>query len=142
MLTRHKTERGPASGVFSIAPFLGPAIGPIVGGFLGEAGGWVWVEGCMAIFTGVLLIACCLFVPETYAPVILRRRAAKLSKMTGKCYLSKMDVNITTTKAQQIKTALSRPTHRTHNKCIFVYGTITLSCLNMGGPSSDRKSVV
>lgn len=63
----------------------------------------------MAIFTGVLLIACCLFVPETYAPVILRRRAAKLSKMTGKCYLSKMDMHITATKAQQIKTALSRP---------------------------------
>ncbi|KAM7207356.1 Major facilitator superfamily domain containing protein [Naviculisporaceae sp. PSN 640] len=102
-------ERGPAGGIFSIAPFLGPAIGPIAGGFLGESEGWKWVEGLMAIFTGVLWIACSLFVPETYAPVILRRRAAKLSKLTGKHYISKMDAHITTTKAQQIKTALSRP---------------------------------
>ena len=31
-----------------------PVIGPIVGGFAGEAIGWRWVEGIMAIFTGVL----------------------------------------------------------------------------------------
>ena len=87
----------------------------------------------MAIFTGVLLIACCLFVPETYAPVILRRRAARLSKMTGKHYISKMDVNITTTKAQQIKTALGRPWVLLFNEPIvflssvyiaIVYGTL------------------
>ncbi|KAK4214525.1 major facilitator superfamily domain-containing protein [Rhypophila decipiens] len=102
-------ERGPAGGIFSIAPFLGPAIGPIAGGFLGESEGWVWIEGLMAIFTGVLWIICSLFVPETYAPVILRRRAAKLSALTGKVYISKMDMNNTSTKWQQIRTALSRP---------------------------------
>ncbi|KAK1751931.1 major facilitator superfamily domain-containing protein [Echria macrotheca] len=85
-------ERGLAAGVFAIAPFLGPAIGPIAGGFLGEAEGWRWVEGLMAILTGVLWIACSAFVPETYAPVLLRRRAEKLSRVTGKAYISKLDV--------------------------------------------------
>ena len=33
-LTRCRTERGKAAGVFAMAPFLGPSIGPIVGGFL------------------------------------------------------------------------------------------------------------
>ncbi|KAK0623351.1 major facilitator superfamily domain-containing protein [Immersiella caudata] len=111
-------ERGLAAGVFALAPFLGPSIGPIIGGFLGETEGWRWVEGLMAIFTGTLWIACSLFVPETYAPVLLRRRAAKLSKMTGKVYISKLDVSThgdgsaatkKAVKEEQIKKALLRP---------------------------------
>jgi multidrug resistance protein len=102
-------ERGMATSVFAMAPFLGPSIGPIVGGFLGEAEGWRWVEGLMAIFTGTLWIACSLYVPETYAPVLLRKRAAKLSKLTGKVYVSKMDLHVKTTRAQQVKTTLLRP---------------------------------
>ncbi|KAK4157940.1 putative transporter mfs2 [Chaetomidium leptoderma] len=102
-------ERGLASSVFAMAPFLGPTIGPIAGGFLGEAAGWRWVEGLMAIFTGILWIACSLCVPETYAPVLLRRRAAKLSERTGRVYTSKMDLSITMPKAQLIKTTLLRP---------------------------------
>ncbi|KAJ4304370.1 hypothetical protein N0V88_001983 [Collariella sp. IMI 366227] len=103
------TERGMASSIFAMAPFLGPTIGPIVGGFLGEAEGWRWVEGLMAIFTGVIWIACSIYVPETYAPVLLRRRAAKLSKLTGKVYISKMDQHITATRAEQVKATLFRP---------------------------------
>ena len=63
----------------------------------------------MAIFTGVIWIACSLYVPETYAPVLLRRRAAKLSEMTGKVYVSKMDLANKAPRAQQVKTTLLRP---------------------------------
>jgi hypothetical protein len=64
----------------------------------------------MAIFTGILWIACSLYVPETYAPVLLRRRAAKLSQLTGRSYTSKMDLSLTsTTKARQVQTTLLRP---------------------------------
>jgi hypothetical protein len=64
----------------------------------------------MAIFTGVVWIACALYVPETYAPVLLRRRAARLSKMTGKTYISKLDLATSgQPRSQQIKTTLSRP---------------------------------
>jgi MFS family permease len=40
--------------IFAAAPFLGPAIGPLVGGFVGETIGWRWVEGVMAILSGVV----------------------------------------------------------------------------------------
>lgn len=111
-------ERGVAAGIFAIAPFLGPSIGPIVGGFLGESEGWRWVEGFMAIFTGLLWIACSLYVPETYAPVLLRSRAEKLSRMTGKVYISKLDAATHSdgspaakkaAQKEQIKRALFRP---------------------------------
>lgn len=84
--------------------------GPIASGFLGAAAGWRWIEGLMAIFTGIIWIICSLLVPETYAPVLLRTRAAKLSKMTGKVYLSKMDIGkerITVSK--RLRISLSRP---------------------------------
>jgi multidrug resistance protein len=104
------SHRGLAMTLFAIAPSLGPAIGPIAGGFLGQAQGWRWVEGFMAIFTGALWIIAALTVPETYTPVILRRRAAKMSKMTGKVYKSKLEINQGhKTVLKEIKIALTRP---------------------------------
>lgn len=86
-------ERGLAAAIFAAAPFLGPSLGPICAGFLGEAAGWRWVEGMMTIFTGVMLIVGTLIVPETYAPFLLRERAAALSKKTGKVYVSRMEAH-------------------------------------------------
>lgn len=108
--TLSANERGLGMAIFSSAPFLGPAIGPIVGGFLGETEGWRWVEGLMAIFTGVLWIAGSLIIPETYAPVLLRRRATKLSEITGKVYLSQLDYDRgKQTFSRTMSIALSRP---------------------------------
>ncbi|KAK5050108.1 MFS siderochrome iron transporter 1 [Exophiala bonariae] len=84
-------QRGLALGIFAVAPFLGPALGPIVGGFSGEALGFRWLEGIMACFTGVLWILGSLAIPETYAPVLLKRRAEGLSKRTGKTYVSMVE---------------------------------------------------
>lgn len=68
------------------------------------------ISAVMAIFTGVLWLVCAFFVPETYAPVLLRKRAAKLSKLTGKVYKSKADVQQgKVTLGEAFKTALSRP---------------------------------
>lgn len=102
------SQRGLGMAVFSAAPFLGPGIGPIVsnngtkairhdlstdnicivqiGGFLGETGGWRWVAALVALFSGCLTIIGALITPETYAPVLLNRRADRLSKVTGKVY--------------------------------------------------------
>lgn len=106
----HADQRGIAMSVFAAAPFLGPTIGPIVGGFVGETIGWRWIEGVMAIFTGVLWIVGTLTIPETYTPLILRRRAAKLSKETGKVYKSKPEITKGDVSLKsEFKTALSRP---------------------------------
>lgn len=103
-------ERGLAMSLFAVAPFMGPVLGPIVGGFLGETEGWRWVEGLMAIFTGVFWILGLLLLPETYPPVLLRRRAEKLSKMTGKVYRSRGEIQQGKTSLGQLfKTSLSRP---------------------------------
>jgi hypothetical protein len=64
----------------------------------------------MAIFTGVIWILCSILVPETYAPVLLRNRAAALSKLTGKVYVSKLDANAPQLSgSKKFQVALSRP---------------------------------
>ncbi|THW56921.1 synaptic vesicle transporter [Aureobasidium pullulans] len=86
-------QRGLAMTFFASAPFLGPVIGPIVGGFAGETIGWRWVEGIMAIFTGILWIAGSLLISETYAPVLLRKRARALEETNpGKIYKTRAEI--------------------------------------------------
>ena len=86
-------ERGMAMSLFSAAPFMGPVLGPIIGGFLGMTEGWRWVNGLMAIWAGVLLVTTACLVPETYPPVLLRKRAERLSKLSGKVYRSRTDID-------------------------------------------------
>jgi multidrug resistance protein len=103
-------DRGVAMAVFAVAPFMGPALGPLVGGFLGESAGWRWIEGFLAAFSGVMWLVGSAIVPETYAPVLLRRRAEKLSKITGKVYRSRTDIdNGEVALGRELKKALSRP---------------------------------
>lgn len=90
--------------------FVGPVIGPIVGGFLGMDAGWRWVMGLLGAFSGVVWIMGALLIPETYAPVLLRRRAAKLSQITGKIYRSKPEIDQGKINlGESFKIALSRP---------------------------------
>lgn len=104
------SQRGIAVSLFAAAPFLGPTIGPVIGGFLATGAGWRWVEGFLAAFSGVLWICIILLLPETYAPVLLRRRAAELSELTGKVYRSKLDIERgPVPMGRTLKTALSRP---------------------------------
>ncbi|KAB8067273.1 major facilitator superfamily domain-containing protein [Aspergillus leporis] len=103
-------QRGIAMSLFAAAPFLGPVLGPIIGGFLGMNEGWKWVMGFLGIFSGAVWIMGSLLIPETYAPVLLRRRAEKLSKLTGKVYRSKIDIDQGKVSLKEsFKIALSRP---------------------------------
>jgi len=86
-------RRGLAMGVFAAMPFLGPVIGPIVGGFLSQASSWRWVGAVVAIFGSVLTLMQILLLPETYAPVILRQRAARISAATGRVAVAERDID-------------------------------------------------
>ncbi|KAG8680413.1 hypothetical protein FRC11_002525, partial [Ceratobasidium sp. 423] len=76
--------RGKALALFTLAPFAGPALGPTVAGYMSVAGvSWRWLFGVLAIFAGVCTIVLALTLPETYAPIILKKKAEKLRKTTG-----------------------------------------------------------
>ncbi|KAI9350068.1 major facilitator superfamily domain-containing protein [Zopfochytrium polystomum] len=76
-------ERGRAVSVYALAPLLGPAVGPIIGAFIAQSAGWRWTFFFTAIFSLVVQVAGTFFVQETYHPVLLSRKAARLRRETG-----------------------------------------------------------
>ncbi|AAW42095.1 hypothetical protein CNBC6960 [Cryptococcus deneoformans B-3501A] len=102
-------QRGLGMAFFSAAPFLGPSLGPITGGFLGLTSGWRWVEGFLTIFCGVLFIIGIVFCGETYAPVILRARAKRLSQVTGDVYRFRADAKKPLNVTSMFRMSLIRP---------------------------------
>lgn len=71
-------ERGFALGLFAGATFIGPVAGPIVGGFITQSYlGWrwtAWITMIMGAFFGLIALTFC---GESYAPVLLQRKATK-----------------------------------------------------------------
>lgn len=61
---------------FCPAPFLGPVLGPMIGGFAAEHKGWRWTMWDSLFISGAVL-PFTIFLPETYRPIILVRRAEK-----------------------------------------------------------------
>ncbi|OAA73619.1 Major facilitator superfamily domain, general substrate transporter [Cordyceps fumosorosea ARSEF 2679] len=68
--------------LFSLGPFNGPVLGPLIGGLVFEYLGWRWTNWIVLILAGVAF-SMMLTIHETYAPRILRQRAAKMRKETG-----------------------------------------------------------
>ncbi|GME62540.1 putative mfs multidrug protein [Neofusicoccum parvum] len=102
-------KRGGAMAVWATGPLLGPVIGPICGGFLVEAMGWRWVFWLLAILAGAISVACLICFRETYAPIILARKAARLREESGNPDLrSKLDMGLT--KRELLRRATIRPT--------------------------------
>ena len=63
--------------------FGAPLLGPIIGGFIVRNSTWRWTMWAMIILGGSVTAFCAIFLPETYAPVLLKRRAAQLRKRSG-----------------------------------------------------------
>ncbi|KAK5459617.1 hypothetical protein LTS15_003746 [Exophiala xenobiotica] len=102
-------QRGVAMAVFSAAPFLGPTLGPFIGGFLSDGAGWRWLFGLLTLYAGCLTVLGIIFVPETYAPVLLRNRGRLLSKVTGKTYMTKIDLDHPPDFHRMVRNALVLP---------------------------------
>ncbi|OKO98010.1 hypothetical protein PENSUB_9590 [Penicillium subrubescens] len=84
-------QRGLATSLFAGAPFLGPSLGL-----------W-WVDSLVKMPAGAGY-------RETYAPVLLRKRAQRLSSITGCVYRSKMEIDRGKVSAREaFSAALSRP---------------------------------
>lgn len=76
-------QLGAALAIYSLAPLLGPAIGPIIGGFVTQATTWRWTFYATSIAAAVCSLVGIFGLRETYAPHLLRRKAARLRASTG-----------------------------------------------------------
>lgn len=116
--------RGRAMAVWALGPLLGPCIGPVAGGFLIRAAGWRWVFWLLAIVAGIITIVTFLTLKESYAPVILERKAQRLRKETGNPHLRSALASKASSPAEKFKIAIARPL-----KLLCLTPVVTLAAL-------------
>ncbi|WXC41716.1 hypothetical protein QX201_001503 [Fusarium graminearum] len=69
-------ERGNATGIFSLASWVGPSLGPIVSGFVQLKKDWRW--GIYSVlWLGGATIFLMFIIPETHAPTILAQKSKR-----------------------------------------------------------------
>ncbi|GAA5936679.1 MFS transporter [Sporobolomyces koalae] len=72
-----------ALGVWACAAICGPILSPVIGGFAVMNTTWRFSIYELIFASGFAFIFTFLFLPETYGPTILRKRATRLRKLTG-----------------------------------------------------------
>lgn len=79
-------------GMFAISA---PVLGPMLGGFAASAKGWTWTIWQLLWVSGFTFILLFFFLPETFAPNILARRARRVRRITGNSqYMSESEIEI------------------------------------------------
>ncbi|KAG2101785.1 major facilitator superfamily domain-containing protein [Suillus cothurnatus] len=71
--------------VYTISPFIGPVAGPLIAGFINQHLYWEWTYRVQLCWIFVEFLMLVVFVPETYVPVILKKKARRqgLRESTG-----------------------------------------------------------
>ncbi|PSS29845.1 hypothetical protein PHLCEN_2v2660 [Hermanssonia centrifuga] len=73
-------ERGKAVALYSLAPLLGPVVGPVAGAWIAERSTWRWVFWSTSIVDAFIQVLGVFFLQETFAPLLLERKAARMRK--------------------------------------------------------------
>jgi len=135
-----REKRGKAVSIWSVGTILGPMVGPIVGGYITQVLSWRWMFWIISIVVsglrlncttdalvnsdqiGVVIILAFCILKETYAPVLLERKAARLRYETGNnSYRSKLASDITSQKL--FKRSITRP-----SKMLIFCPVVTILC--------------
>lgn len=106
--------------IFALASFWGTVLSPVVGAWISDLGiWWRWTEWIAVILSGSTLILTLLFLPETFAPILLSWRAKHLRDLTGReRFQSELDIQKTF--VQRLKVALLRALHMVTGEPIVV----------------------
>ncbi len=103
----HPSERAGIFGWYLLGPLLGPTIGPLLGGIIVTRLGWRWVYWILTMICSFNTLVGYFFLRETYAPVLLSQRKAKLQdENNSKYYFEGEDTRPLRTK---LATSLKRP---------------------------------
>ncbi|TFK67773.1 MFS polyamine transporter [Pluteus cervinus] len=79
----HPEQRGQAIAIYSLAPLLGPVFGPVCGAWIAQKSTWRWVFWSTCILDVIVQIAGLFFLRESFAPVLLERKAKAIRTSMG-----------------------------------------------------------
>lgn len=104
-------QRGRSLSLYLLIPLTGSAVGPIVGGFIVQYSTWRWMFWASTILQVTVEVASFFLFSESFAPVLLRRRAEKQREETGDSrYHTEMDIRESgRSAAWKLRRSLSRP---------------------------------
>lgn len=70
--------------LYSVSPFIGPGLGPcILGAIANQDISFRWTFIVLIIWSSIMCIIVFFFIPETYEPELLKRKAKRIRKETG-----------------------------------------------------------
>lgn len=121
-------QRGTAMAVFMTATSCGPLFAPPISGFIGQTSDWRWVFA-FGTFFALATLPALVFMPESYLPVLLSRRAKKMRKETGNPNI----IAVTDLQKKSIRyiltVVMTRPYRMLFQEaivaCVTVYATLT-----------------
>jgi MFS family permease len=120
-------HRALAFSIWSLGPLNGPVFGPIIGGFVTESLGWRWTNWIVLIFAGLAWLFVC-SLKETYAPVLLQKKAARIREETGDPrYWCRYDERMPLT--QRLKINLARPLKMTFFEPIVIFFNLYIALI-------------
>lgn len=121
-------DRGIAVVCFAGAVFIGPAAGPVMGGFITQSHlGWRWTAWITMIMAGFFGLIALSLARETFAPVILQRRAARLRRETKNWALHSTRDEAAVTLSDIVTRYISRPMEMMIKEPILLFITIYMS---------------
>lgn len=103
------SERNTPMGLWSLGPNLGPVIAPIISGFIVEYTSWRWVFWVLSMINGTMAALGIFLLRESFAPVVLARKAKRLRKLTGNPNLHTVFEIAREPFHKRIFTAITRP---------------------------------
>ncbi|ETS75390.1 hypothetical protein PFICI_12334 [Pestalotiopsis fici W106-1] len=97
--------------LYAIAAFGGPMLGAVMGAYIGPSPlvSWRWTEWTTMILAGLIVVLVLLFMPETYAPLILQWKAEHLRRLTGDDRYRSAHEIVDATLFSRLKISMSRP---------------------------------
>lgn len=97
--------------LYAISSFAGPMLGAVMGAYIGPstAVSWRWAEWTMLIGAGLVLAIVLLFMPETYAPLLLQWKAAHYRRITGDSRFRSEHEIQDATLLSRLKISMTRP---------------------------------
>lgn len=107
----NSVEKTWAFPLYAIAAFGGPMLGAVMGAYIGPSSvvSWRWTEWTMLILSGLIVALVFFFMPETYAPLLLRWKAKHLRRVTADSrYRSEHEI-IKATLFSRLKVSMTRP---------------------------------
>lgn len=85
-------ERGFPMSLYIWSLLAGVTIGPVIGGAIIHYLDWRWICYIQLIFYGVFFLLPIFCLPETRGPVLVKRRAKRIRKQTGKEYYAQAEL--------------------------------------------------